>query len=125
MINKLAQVPHTIPGNIRGLGEYGLEGLGAEDAPSRFNQFISYTVGLLTVIAGIYFFFILITGAIQWISSGGDKAKVSDARDRVTMGVIGMIVVVAAIFIVQIAGDFLGFPGILDPANIIIQRLSP
>ena len=56
----------------------------------------------------------IITGSIGIISSGGDKAALESARKRITTGVIGFVVVVAAIFIVQLIGRLIGIPNILD-----------
>ena len=106
-------------GEIRGFGEYGLEDRLASGAPTIFNSFLSSIIGLLTLIAGIWFFFVLLTGAIMWIGAGGDKAKVMEARQRITMGLIGIAVVVAALFIADIVGGLLGFPQILDPGGFI------
>lgn len=121
----LAQQP--IPDNggiIRGFGSYGLVGEDPINAPNIFNSFLSSIIGLLTLIAGIWFFFVLLTGAIMWIGAGGDKAKVMEARQRITMGLIGIAVVVAALFIADIVGGLLGFPQILDPGSFI-QGLYP
>lgn len=47
----------------------------------------------LAYIAGVVvFFFMLISGGIQWISSGGDKMAVSNARGRITHAFIGLVV---------------------------------
>ena len=78
----------------------------------------------MTLIAGIFFFFILLSGAIGWISSGGDRQKIESARQRVFNGVIGIVVVVAAIFIVQFAGGIIGFPDILNPESTISRLYS-
>ena len=104
---------------FRGFGEYGLVGQAPSTAPTIFNSFLSSIIGLLTVVAGIWFFFVLLTGAIMWIGAGGDKGKVVEARQRITMGLIGIAVVVAALFIADVVGGLLGFPQILDPGGFI------
>jgi hypothetical protein len=125
MLSLLAQSQINDNGWIfRGFGSYGLETQAPGQAPSIFNSFLTSTIGILTVIAGIWFFFVLITGAIMWIGAGGDKGKVAEARQRITMGIIGMVVVVAALFIADIVGGLLGFPDILDPGSLI-QVLGP
>ena len=82
MNNLLSQSPQTLPGALRGFGPFGLEGKLATEAPGLFNLFISTVVGLLTVVAGIWFIFVLITGAIAWIGAGGDQGKIAEARRR-------------------------------------------
>ena len=116
----LSQQPYPdSPTLIEGFGEYGLQNTNPSQAPIIFNSFLSSIIGLLTVIAGIWFFFVLLTGAIMWIGAGGDKGKVVEARQRITMGLIGIAVVVAALFIADVVGGLLGFPQILDPGGFI------
>jgi hypothetical protein len=52
------------------------------------------TVGALMVI--VFF----VWGGIEWISAGGDTAKVQKARDRLTQSAIGLIVLVASFSII-------------------------
>ena len=121
MEKMIALIEHQIPGTVTGEGPFG--GPGDQSLPL-LTQIISIAIGLMTLIAGIYFFFILLSGAIGWISSGGDRQKIESARQRVFNGVIGIVVVVAAIFIIQIVGGVIGFPDILRP-QVTIPRLFP
>lgn len=93
-------------------------------APTLFNRIISSTIGFITIIAFIYFMFSLITGAIGIISAGGDKVKLEDSRRRLTTGIIGVVVVIAAIFIVDLIATILGIPSFLDPGGLI-ANLTP
>ena len=96
----------------------------AASAGNLFNKIISSAIGLITVIAAIWFVFLIITGALGIMGAGGDKAKMESARQRITNGIIGFVVVIAGIFIVQLIGTLLGYDLILDPGSIILQ-LSP
>jgi hypothetical protein len=111
-MNKLADIPLSPDGGFKGFGPLGLEG--GQDAPGVFTQFISGAIGLMTIIAIIWFVLLIITGAINIMSSGGDKAAMESARKRITSGVIGLVVIVAALFIIQLIGRLIGIPGILD-----------
>lgn len=106
---------------LNGPGPLGSPG---GSAPSLFNKIISSIVGLITIIAFIYFMFTLITGAIGIITAGGDAGKLEDSRRRLTTGIIGVIVVIAAIFIVDLIATLLGIPDFLDPGGVI-SRLTP
>jgi len=114
----LAQSVNTSPGIIRGFGLYGLVGTTPSSSPGIFNTFLSNIIGLLTVVGGIWFFFVLMSGAIMWIGAGGDKAKLIEARQRIFMGLIGITLIVAAVFIADIVGGILGFD-IMDPGGMI------
>ena len=90
--------------------------LGTNDpSVSSGGRFIQYTVylwrasitlGSLAVIA----FFLL--GAFEWITSGGDKAKTEEARNRITSAIIGLIVLAATIALFSLVADFLGITAI-------------
>lgn len=107
--------PLNRPGNL---------GTPGSQAPTLFNSILSSIIGFITVIAFIYFMFTLITGALGIISAGGDKGKIETARSRLTTGIIGVIVVVAAFFIVDLIATLLGLPDFLDPGGTI-SNLSP
>ena len=89
------------------------------DAGQTFNDIISTIIGVMTVIAGIYFFFVLIIGALTWIGAGDNKNQVEEAKKKITTGLIGITVTVAAVFIVQFIGTIFGFSDILDPGGVI------
>lgn len=116
-MNKLAEIKLAPEGGFKGFGPLGLEG--GESAPAVFTKFISSTIGLMTIIAIIWFVILMIMGAIGIISSGGDKASLESARKRITTGIVGFIMVVAAIFIVQLIGRIIGIPDLLDLPSLL------
>ncbi|RJR28639.1 hypothetical protein C4564_04745 [Candidatus Microgenomates bacterium] len=102
-------------GKITGQGILGDPGA---NAPTLFENFLSGALGILTIIAGIWFVFLVFTGAIGIISSGGEKGAYENARNRISTGVIGIVVVIAAIFVVDLVGTLLGV-NLLNPAEFI------
>lgn len=70
---------------------------------------LSTIIGVMTVIAGIWFIFIFLIGAIGIITSGGDKGAYETARKRISAGLTGLIIVVFAIAIISLIGKILGF----------------
>lgn len=113
-MNKLAQIKLSPDEGFAGFGSLGLKENGGEEAISTFTKFLSGTIGLMTIIAIIWFVFVLITGAIGIISSGGDKTALETARKRITTGLVGLIVVIAALFIIDLIGFIIG----IDILNI-------
>jgi hypothetical protein len=97
-----------------GFGDLGLEGKASQSAPSVFNTFLSSAIGLLTVIAGIYFIFLFMFGAIGMMSAGGDKAAMESARKKISTGLLGLVIVISAIFVISLLGYLLGLD-ILNP----------
>jgi ABC-type phosphate transport system permease subunit len=107
--------PLNVPGPL---------GTPGTNAPSLFNKILSSMVGLITIIAFVYFMFTLITGAIGIITAGGDKVKLETSQKRLTTGIIGVIVVIAALFIADLIATLLGIPDFLDPGGVI-SNLTP
>lgn len=107
----------TSLGNLRLIGNIGLEN--NNDPLTIFASVISSVIGLLTIIAAIYFMFILITGAIGIIGSGGDKAAYEKARRQITTGIIGLVVAISAMFIMDLITNLLGISSILDIGTMI------
>ena len=118
--NLIAQTSNSY-GNFRGLGPLGLENLAGSQAPTLFNKFISTAIGIMTVVAGIFFIFLIISGAISWMGAGGDKGAIEEARKRILNGVVGLIIVIAAVFIAELIGYLFGFDFIMNPAEFIIR----
>ncbi|MDP3955107.1 MAG: hypothetical protein Q8Q15_01960 [bacterium] len=88
------------------------------DALFLFGRVISVIIGVLTVAAGLWFIFQFLIGAFGWLTSGGDKAQLEGARKRLANSIIGLVIVVAAIFIIDLIGNLLGLD-ILNPAGTI------
>lgn len=113
------EVPIGTP--LQGIGDYGY---GGTTSPSMLTRALTVAVGLLTLIAGIWFIFLLISGGIEWMASGGDKGKLASARSRMFSGAVGLAIVVAALFLAEIFGGLVGLPDILNPGGII-EGLGP
>lgn len=69
---------------------------------------ISAVVGTLLIIAALITFVYLILGGIQWITSGGDKAAMEAARNKITHAIVGLVIVGAAWAIMMLVQNFLG-----------------
>ncbi len=102
---------------LKGFGPLGLEG--GQDPIGVFTKFISSTIGLLTIVAILWFIFLFIGGAIGLMSAGNDKAAVESARSKITSGLIGLIVVIAAIFVIDLIGFLIGIQDILNLSGLI------
>jgi len=113
MLNKIAQIN---VGELKGLGELGENA--TTDPGGRLNTIISNIVTILTIIGAIWFIFIFVSGALAWIGSGGDKNALEAAKKRMVNGVIGIVVIVASLFIIEIFGNVIGIE-ILNPARYL------
>lgn len=96
----------------------------ATNAPSKFQDLFSLIIGVMTIVAGIWFMFTFLIGAIGIITSGGDKGAYATARSRITTGLVGLIIVVFSVAIINLIGKFLGFD-ILNIAAFLNARGTP
>ncbi|MEK7573679.1 MAG: hypothetical protein AAB531_04610 [Patescibacteria group bacterium] len=84
------------------------------DAPSQIPQggtdtgqrIIQTGITLLFIFAIILALIYLIQGGIQWMTSGGDKQQLDQARLRITYAIIGLIIVLGGFFIVNFVFNF-------------------
>ncbi|RJR15716.1 hypothetical protein C4579_01405 [Candidatus Microgenomates bacterium] len=83
---------------------------------------ISTIIGLITIIAALFFMMQFVIGGLNWISSSGDKQRLQEAQGRISQGIIGLIVVVAAYGVMTIISTVLGFD-FLDPGSFITNLL--
>lgn len=74
----------------------------------QIGQLISAIVGLAIIVAALLAFLYLVWGGIEWISSGGDKAGMESARNRITAAFVGLAIVAAAWAITALLQQFFG-----------------
>lgn len=73
------------------------------------NNFINIIIRLIFILSTVIFVFMIITSAIQWLLSGGNKEAVTGAQKRLTYAIVGMIVLAIAFAIANLVGQFTGF----------------
>lgn len=105
---------------------YNLKGPGPvvsnpADATTMLEKLISNTVGLLTIIAAIYFLFQIIFAGYQFFSTDGDKNKMESARKKILDNILGLIIVVIAFGLTAFFAKVLGLGNIFD-LNTFIQQ---
>jgi len=82
-----------------------IAGLTSEEFLSRL---LSVVLGLAFIIGSLAFFFIFIVGAIEWITSGGDKVKVDDAKRKLTNALVGLILLFSIFAIANLIDTVFG-----------------
>src|SRR5438105_3470121 len=63
---------------------------------------VSTAVTVLLIVAVLISLFFLIWGGIRWITSGGDKAKVAEARSHIIAAIVGLVIAFLAFFILTL-----------------------
>ena len=75
---------------------------------SSIGRLISSIFNVAIIVAAIFVFFMLILGGYGWLTAGGDKAKVEEARTRITNALIGLAIVASAWALITIITQFFG-----------------
>lgn len=71
-------------------------------------KLLSGVVGMIMVVGGIIFVFMIVWGGIKYVTSEGDKAQTEAARKTITNALIGIVVVFALYAIINIVSCFFG-----------------
>ena len=88
--------------------------------PIIIGKLISSIGGLFFIFAFCLTFLYLLTGGISWLTSGGDKAKLTEARDKITNALVGLVIVAAAYAVFALVGQFFG----LDVKALLIPSFG-
>ncbi|MBI2019650.1 hypothetical protein HYS95_03220 [Candidatus Daviesbacteria bacterium] len=88
--------------------------------PDKGFKSISNAIGnfitIALAVAIILVLVMLIIGAYEWITSGGDKEAVAKARNRIINALIGLVVLAVAFALARLGGQIVGF----DINNIVL-----
>lgn len=77
-------------------------------ADTSIGSIVSFLVAFIIVVAFLAALLFIVIGAIQWITSGGDKQRVADARNHIIAAVIGLIIIALTFVIVNVIITALG-----------------
>ena len=96
----------------------GLSGNVCSLSANDFGMVVGKIIQVIVIIAVVIAVIFLIWGGIKWIISGGDKAKVESARSTIIGGIIGLVLVFLAYFIVSVVANLFG----VDIANLELPQ---
>lgn len=98
------------------------------------SKVLSSFVSIGFLIATVVFVFIFIVGSFQWITAGGDKGKLAEARGKITHAIVGLLVLLLVFLISQLINLLLGInignlgtplPGEEVPPGSIVATPTP
>ena len=103
-------------GPIKGVGNFGFEtaSVSGPETQTQLDKVLSSLVTVFTVVGSLAFLAYLIMGGINWLTAGGDKAKVETAQKMITNALIGLAIIVVSLLITDLVGKILGID-ILNP----------
>jgi len=102
----LAQITLDIASEAQKQGLLGADRALTDDGG--FGVWFSNILSVVMVLGALACLGLIIMGALQWITSGGDKSKAEEARNKITTAIIGLIVLAATIAIFNLVASFLG-----------------
>lgn len=80
-------------------------------------DFLSAIIRFYIIIAGLFTLWQFLSGGIGFITSNGDKTKISESTNKITMSLVGLVIIAASFVIIAIASQLLfgDFRAILIP----------
>ena len=112
LLNKLiAQVEKPMP-TIGGIGTLGTN-LPSESG-TLLEKVISSVIGVMSIVAFIYFTFQIIFAGYGLMSANGDAQKIKQNTQKITQSLIGIVIIIAAVFLARLLGTLLGIDSVLN-----------
>ena len=74
---------------------------GGESATDKINHLVKQIINILSAIVGIVAVVMIIFGGLRYITSGGNDANVTSAKNTILYAIIGLIIVALAQIIVR------------------------
>lgn len=75
------------------------------DSPDASPQQFAITIATLwqtiILVGGLAFILYFLRGGLQWITAGGDKGKIDEARGKITQGLVGLALLAASYVIIK------------------------
>jgi hypothetical protein len=104
MIN-LIPVAHAAD-QVVGIGEEVTKG--GFFAYTCIGKLVGNVIGVAFILAAVAAFVLLVLGGLNWLTSGGDKAKIETAQKMISNALIGLAIVAASYAIYSLVLDFFG-----------------
>jgi hypothetical protein len=94
------------------------------DATVKLEQIISNLLGVLTLVAVVFFAIQIILAGFGFISSEGDEKKMEANRSKLTNGVMGLFIVIIAVGLGRLIAQLLGLSNPFDIQNFFTDILK-
>lgn len=100
--------------------KYKLDGPGVspgatgKEATTKLEDILSQVIGVISLVAFIYFAIQIILAGFKFISAQGDTDKLKTARKQITQGILGLTIIVLAMGIAALLANIMGIENIFD-----------
>ncbi len=96
---KLLTTDKAIDDLFGGISPPAAMNVGGDRPAEGLGKFIAFGINVFIIIAGFFMLLYLLWGAFDWISSSGEKEKLTKAQNKITNAVIGMLLIFAVLTI--------------------------
>ena len=98
--------------------------LGSGDPADVFGRYIGTFWGLAYAIGALIFILYFIWGGVEWIMGGGNEERVTNAKNKISNGILGLALLAGSWALIQAIGYVLGVD-VLANLAIILTNLAP
>lgn len=85
---------------------------------------ISRMIRFAMILGTLTCFLYLVLAGYEWMTAGGDKAKVESARNRITQALVGLAIIASAYAIIIVIEKFLGITVFSGPIELPVPGSS-
>lgn len=119
----LAQTTDPIKELFGGITPPAGMNVGGSDTPQQgLGNIIGFGIRMFILVAGLFLIIYLLWGAFDWITSGGEKEKITKAQNKITNAVIGILLVFVVLMVFNLlAGNILGIIVPIDGGGFKIK----
>lgn len=83
-------------------------GSSPDDSPNQFAVTVGTLWQTIIIVGGLAFLLYFLQGGLNWITAGGDKGKIDEARHKITQGLTGLAILAASYVIVKFIETAIG-----------------
>jgi len=96
--------------------------VGGDNPVQGLGKFIGFGIQMFILVAGLFMLVYLLWGAFDWISSSGEKEKITKAQNKITNALIGILLVFVVLTVFNLlAGNILGIIVPIDGGGFEIK----
>jgi magnesium-transporting ATPase (P-type) len=118
----LADVDPAVQELFGGISPPDAMNVGGKNPVQGLGKLVAFGINMFITIAGIFLIIYLLWGAFDWISSAGEKEKITKAQNKITNALIGIILVFVVLTVFNLlAGNLLGIVKPIDGGGFEIK----
>lgn len=83
-------------------------GSSPDDSPKQFAVTIATLWQTIILVGGLAFLLYFLQGGVAWITAGGEKGKLEEAKNKITQGLVGLAILAASYVIIKFIETAIG-----------------